>query len=175
MGRPAQDVCGHFQHPPYEFTKSPGYRHRRDTRWLRDERTPETLENDLSLARQAILVLLPPLLYNLLYDCRSITSRRDAHRWLNAAVATLMVEVRQHVDGTSRVPCPLCKGVPETVGYGRGYSYPLGLEWHLTGGAAPPQCIVFRQVQRFAEDVASMAEEHGGPLPRWASCFEHLP
>jgi hypothetical protein len=134
------------------------------------DETIRHLEEDLYLAREAIIQLAPDKFHDLLLDrARTIENRDDLHRWerdLNAAViaAAEPIESAGRWQDDPKVACPLCRSRGRGAFGMKGWALPAGLEMHLNGGGTTSRCPVIdaawgfmgrRHDEKFkAEDLA---------------------
>jgi hypothetical protein len=109
------------------------------------EQRIRVLEEELYLARQAIVKLMPQHVSDMLADFQSCSSYADFIAWQNqvAAFITSMAEVDPKSSSRfeERGYCPLCRGgtswSPQS-----GFKIPGGMEKHLLGDGNAHQCVV---------------------------------
>lgn len=114
------------------------------------------LKSDLSMARFAIIELMPPEVGSLLRGYYSCASRNEGHAWLDAVVDPLIERALSSAPppdrfGEQRAMCPLC-GQGSSSPYAEGYSLPEGLRRHLVGWGNARRCIVMETVSNLARD-----------------------
>jgi hypothetical protein len=112
------------------------------------------LEDELYLARRAIVELMPDHLASVLKHYHGCQSHDDFWRWKQVAidavieVAVTDPEISYH---TPRGWCPLCRG--GTSGpYDRGYALAEGLRRHLDGHGSIAECPVTKAAFGMARD-----------------------
>ena len=123
------------------------------------EQRIRALEEDLYMARQAIVELMPQHISDALVDYRSCSSYSDFMAWQNQVVAliTSMAEVDPKSSSVfeERGYCPLCRGGTRGPNQS-GFKIPGGMEKHLLGGGNAHQCVVteaaFRNAQHALRD-----------------------
>jgi hypothetical protein len=129
------------------------------------EQRIRALEEELYMARQAIVELMPQHISDLLTDYRSCSSSGDFIAWKNQVVAliTSMAEVdpkASHFE--ERGYCPLCKGGTRGP-YQSGFKIPGGMEKHLLGDGNAHQCVVteaaFRNARHALGDKFEASEK----------------
>ncbi len=121
----------------------------------------QQLEEDLSMARRAILELVPEIYAEILsaYPDESV---KHAYDWLREVVEAILDRIEETLDPhekivlvqapydpdlllrpfrPSRLPCPLCRRKPQTVG-AIGFAFPDGLRRHLLGDYNATMCPV---------------------------------
>jgi len=108
------------------------------------------LLNDLFLAREAIIDLMPEHLRDCLEESISCHSFEDFENWESWAVDRVIAiaELDAHqlaLRGRIRLPCPLCGGAPQSEDLG-GYLLPTGLLRHLEGSHRSTRCRVLTSV-----------------------------
>ena len=108
------------------------------------EQRIRALEEDLYMARQAIVELMPRNISDALADYRSCSSYGDFMAWQNRVVA--LITSTAEVDPKAshfeeRGYCPLCRGGTRGP-YELGFKIPGGMEKHLLGDGNAHQCVV---------------------------------
>jgi len=146
-------------------------------RFVSDDRDKkiEQLEEELFLARMAIVDLMPEQLRAVLTANFYCESRELLHEWLRWSVEQIIDaadkrpghEMGDYPGSGQRAYCPLC-GSEASSPYTRGFAFPTGLIRHLEGSHSQQQCSVFRAVERMARDRLRGLEA-GGPRIRWSS------
>jgi hypothetical protein len=129
------------------------------------EQRIRALEEDLYMARQTIVELMPQPISDALVDYRSCSSYSDFTAWQNQVVAliTSMAEVDPKSSGfEERGYCPLCRGGTRGP-YQSGFKIPGGMEKHLLGEGNASQCVVteaaFRNARYTLRDKFEAAEK----------------
>lgn len=132
----------------------------RDVRWTYDDQRDvriRTLEDQLAVARSAVLGLIPETIRSLLTSFYACDCRQDTYGWdyrvaedVTAVASVLPRDQGSHFG--ERAYCPLC-GHGSSSPYEFGFSLPEGLRRHLVGWGAPHnQCVVFATVSQWARD-----------------------
>lgn len=133
----------------------------------------EMLEDELWMARYAIVHMAPEEYVEILESYRWYTDRHEFTGWLGRVVDQILEMVQPLSDEQGqrfelRATCPLC-GADTSSPYVRGFVLPEGLRRHLTGSAQNQMCAVTRAADklkmehydmRFAQaEKAERAEE----------------
>jgi hypothetical protein len=129
------------------------------------EQRIRALEDELYMARWAIVELMPQHISDLLTDYRSCSSLGDFIAWQNQVVAliTSMAEVDPEASHfEERGYCPLCKGGTRGP-YQSGFKIPGGMEKHLLGAGNASKCVVteaaFRNARHALRDKFDASEK----------------
>lgn len=103
------------------------------------------LENELFLAREAIIRLMTPEAQEILTSHYQCQTKEESWRWPELAadkVVALCGELDEDVYFQRRAKCPLCGEGSAAPGQ-EGFSLPIGLQRHLLGSHNARQCSVF--------------------------------
>jgi hypothetical protein len=116
------------------------------------ERRIEKLEEDLRASRETILAILPEKLSTQLRSYYSCENREETYAW-TVRVQEEILAAAKVVEKIYRAEalCPLC-GDGANNHYREGFSFPLGLERHLTGRGNAPRCAVMDAAMALARD-----------------------
>jgi hypothetical protein len=127
--------------------------------------TIRRLEDDLYVARLAIIHLAPDEFHSLLESYYSCRTREDTYQWPGAvadAVIDLAVPIldnpHAHLFGP-RAYCPLCRG--GASGYSPGFTIPEGLRRHLIGFGKTHECPVMEAARVIARNAWESKLERG--------------
>ena len=144
---------------------------------VRDEKI-RNLENELWIARAAIVDVMPEHPGDLLRSHFQVSSRADLYEWMPWLTKEVLLAADQRFGekmgdypGAVHAYCPLC-GRGSSGPYSRGYSFPTGLGRRLQGTHRQQQCSVMRAADRLARD--GLTKEEGASvrsasarLPPW--------
>ena len=113
------------------------------------------LEEELYRTRYAVVTLLPRAIQEIAKDYHNITTRTEAHNWLERLVEAVIELAWPIAEANSysgrRADCPLCKR--GTLGpYAEGFLLPGGLRKHLLGEGNAYPCEVLTPVRELAAD-----------------------
>lgn len=95
------------------------------------------MREEMYTLRETIISLVP-VPFKAIIEPRYDLTREESRNWLNST-ANKIIEITEP-DQYGKAICPLCGSVPQFVGVG--YSYPIGLERHLTGSHNVQKCPV---------------------------------
>lgn len=130
------------------------------------------LEDDLYMARQAIINLMPEHIRSVLAAstwCETVDEVLDWERWAVDRfldfVELLPGHERDEFPRYRRANCPLCRGEASTP-YNRGYAVPEGLTRHLRGSHGNHRCDVVDAAYQQARARALRIRDQGAPRLR---------
>lgn len=117
------------------------------------------LEDDLWLARMAIVDLMPQTAHQLLTTYHGLNTQRELQHWAQRTAEQIVelcnmpkpaAVIDGYVAGSRRAVCPLCGG--GTSGpYEKGFAIPEGLLRHLLGTYNAHRCSVFGAAYELAK------------------------
>lgn len=123
------------------------------------------LQRELDFARDAVLLMLPQDMFQILGGYHHCKTRAEVRDWFDKAIDTIVAcaerkpahEMRASSfdSGADRALCPLCGGSATSI-YGdvKGFAYPDGLRSHLQGSFNARQCVVTKVASDAALDCA---------------------
>lgn len=129
------------------------------------------LKDELYLARQTIIDLMPENLREILDSYYQIKTTQDWYRWPDQTaekITALCTHVTDFKMGgyvlESRAKCPLCGDGPQSYYDGQaGFKLPEGLRRHLTGYGRSRECPVFGAARALGRDHYQTMKREGGP------------
>lgn len=137
------------------------------------------LRDQLDLAHDTIIGLMPDGIQGLLGSFYMVESDEDFHAWMRWTQASLLALADKRpgptmggVVGEWRARCPLCGGGASSPGL-EGFSLPTGLERHLGGTHGSRMCLVFSAAHQQA--IQSMRRALSGTGPSFSAMPRRSP
>lgn len=120
------------------------------------EKRIRELENELWIARETLINLLPDKLHTLLNSFEKCKTKEEASQWMKDVIEKILIHVKTDPfdsrSDRSRACCPLCGSGTEDRHGEKGFAFPTGLRRHLTGFGNTTMCPVMRQVGPHAKE-----------------------
>lgn len=112
------------------------------------------LENDLYMARQVILDMLPEAVSAILRSYYQVKTRQESYQWRERVAEELVAFASplppQYGYNGDRAACPVCQSTGSGIQF-EGYSVPAGVIVHLTG-KRNSRCAPMEEIYALARD-----------------------